>query len=683
MAVAFFHTVLLVYRKGLFMLHCTSSYLTVVLLAASLARHSHAQFATVIDVPADIPSIESMTTIDSNTQVNLFDGGSIGDFVHAGNSDGTITNVEVNIFGGTVGRNFQAFSNSTVNIRGGVFDIQMRSGSTDGSSENVHINMSDGVLSSSEIYGGSTFKMSGGRVRDLEALDGSVVEISDGFFSGWLEANFGSVVTVTGGSVGQVGSSGLLIVRDGGNATVSGGSVRFSVSSNGSLMFSGGRVSRGSIVHSDSSLTLSGGVIDESFQALSDSHVELQGGEFKLDGVPVSGVVNLPGGSILTGTLADGSAFALSSVRSGGPNPSNPSGGGDYIADGTLTLTQHVLPPLASETIVVPSVSPPTGLRKNEILSLQAGGALGDNFTAVDSEILIDGGSVGGNMELVRGSLTLSSGTIGDTTNIHQWSVFRIDGGSVGIDMQARSGSTVSLSSGSIGSDMELLSSTLIMSGGTIGRDLSAESASKVRISGGSISRDFVATQSVVEVSGGTLRELLARDGSQVRISGGSVDRDVVARQSVVEVSGGTLTELFVGSGSTVTLSGGLLGTSGSSLRASADAVVHVIGREFVIDGVDITESLPFGQQVRITDWSESIAGTLTDGNSFRFVQALSLRDRFGLSPDTLVTVTLVPEPSCLVIAVGVWVTALASRRRELTRCVRPIHRSSQIHPAP
>ena len=89
---------------------------------------AQAQFDTVINLPdtdgtnpAEFSgdSIGNNGQIFSSTQLNLSDGGSIGDGFEAGDSSGSSINVEVNISGGTVGNAFGAFTGSVVNISGG------------------------------------------------------------------------------------------------------------------------------------------------------------------------------------------------------------------------------------------------------------------------------------------------------------------------------------------------------------------------------------------------------------------------------------------------------------------------------------------------------------------------------------------------------------------------------------
>ena len=77
------------------------------------------------------PTFLDGDVLNSNSQLNIFEGGSIfsGFFTgvfFAGPSDGTGSNIEVNISGGSVGTDFNAFSGSTVNISSGNVDDDFR-----------------------------------------------------------------------------------------------------------------------------------------------------------------------------------------------------------------------------------------------------------------------------------------------------------------------------------------------------------------------------------------------------------------------------------------------------------------------------------------------------------------------------------------------------------------------------
>ncbi len=86
-------------------------------LVVLISSHSIvcASFTTVLNVPPQV----APTSIDSDTQLNLSSGGSLLPFFSSGNVDGSSTNIEVNISGGTVGHHFFAYAGSTVNVSGG------------------------------------------------------------------------------------------------------------------------------------------------------------------------------------------------------------------------------------------------------------------------------------------------------------------------------------------------------------------------------------------------------------------------------------------------------------------------------------------------------------------------------------------------------------------------------------
>ncbi|TWU25972.1 beta strand repeat-containing protein [Bythopirellula polymerisocia] len=97
---------------------------------------ANAQFTSIINLPPDtLPS-----TIRSNTQINLREGGYIRSNFQVGSNFTLNANVEVNVMGGTVGYSLEALRGSTVNISGGYFQSGIKA--TYGSS----INISGGVL---------------------------------------------------------------------------------------------------------------------------------------------------------------------------------------------------------------------------------------------------------------------------------------------------------------------------------------------------------------------------------------------------------------------------------------------------------------------------------------------------------------------------------------------------------
>ena len=138
---------------------------------------ARAQFTTVLNIPPS-PNIGNSQSIGSNTQISLSDNGSIGTFFNAGATNGSSTNIEVNVSGGTVGDSFHANAGSEVNVRDGKLGrfFRANSGST--------INLSGGQISYGFDAGaGSTVNLSGGTVGELfDALSGSSFNIFGGEF---------------------------------------------------------------------------------------------------------------------------------------------------------------------------------------------------------------------------------------------------------------------------------------------------------------------------------------------------------------------------------------------------------------------------------------------------------------------------------------------------------------------
>src|SRR5262245_14186015 len=76
---------------------------------------AHAQWTTMINVPP----VEAPTSIGSDTQLNVGDGGIVYATFWAGAADGSSTNVEVNLDGGRFWSGIQAYHGATVNLNRG------------------------------------------------------------------------------------------------------------------------------------------------------------------------------------------------------------------------------------------------------------------------------------------------------------------------------------------------------------------------------------------------------------------------------------------------------------------------------------------------------------------------------------------------------------------------------------
>lgn len=342
-----------------------------VVRAASMA---HADFATIINVPPDVPP----TVISSNTQVNV--GGALGDRVDAGSSSGTSTNIEVNIRG-MVGNDFDAFSGSTINLFSGFIGISFdaRAGShfnMSGGSTGVgftawngsEVVLTEGQLGQLVAYAGSTVTVHGGSIGNTSSTMGQAVGAFSGpavlnLLGGHVTHSFDvrehGVVNMSGGRQGA-----LLHAYPGSILNISGGTVGASAQIEGELNFSGGFLDSNVDARAGSDVTISGGVVGPGFQAHSGSSVTLSGGEliyeldaeanasveligseFLLDGAPIPGLaVGVPfvlpdRGGVLSGVFATGQSFDFELVAT-----SNVFNRDYFDAQAVLTLTLVFLP---------------------------------------------------------------------------------------------------------------------------------------------------------------------------------------------------------------------------------------------------------------------------------------------------------------------------------------------------
>jgi hypothetical protein len=350
----------------------------------------------------------------------------------------------------------------------------------------------------------------GGQVgHNLRANDGSIVNISGGNVGLLMFANGGSEVNISGGNIGSI------------NGALVGSFVAFA---NSDVTISGGTVGDGLEALSGSRVRISGGTVGREFNAESGSNVEFAGGEFRLDGAEFTGEVitlkhSVNRASVLTGTLADGSAFVFS-----------PLGGsfGDSLDGVTLTRVPVPAVDLTPQIVNTQVTDGPSGLRAGQTLTVQTGGKLLNNFAAVDATLNVDGGTLGRNTEVVGSVVNISGGSVSDWFYAYSGSEVNITGGSVGFRFEAFD-STVNISDGSVGSNLIVhVGSEANVTGGHVG-SIWTEAGSKVTVSGGYIG------------TGGNLNfSLAANAGSEVQITGGAIGFAFSARAgSNVELVGG------------------------------------------------------------------------------------------------------------------------------------------------
>lgn len=221
-------------------------------------------FETVVNLPEDFFSNEVPEFFGSNTQINVSQGAAVtssfssGPFLTGlGSSDGSVNNVEVNIVGGfVIGATFNA--GSTLNV------------------------FSTAPNNNLATISGGVVNVFGGRVDNLSIRSGSEVNVFGGLFSSGV------------GLFGRPFNTGILTT-----VNVFGGvfESEFSAQPLGSV-------------------TVGGGVFNDAFTASGDSNLEFLGTEFFLDDQLIAlslgeSFALTARDATLSGTFADGSAFSF------------------------------------------------------------------------------------------------------------------------------------------------------------------------------------------------------------------------------------------------------------------------------------------------------------------------------------------------------------------------------------
>jgi len=460
--------------------------------------------------------------LGSNSQLNLFDGGEIRRSFSAGPPDGTGSNIEVNIFGGTVGDFFNAFSGSTVNISGGVFGSDFRA------------------------ISGSTVNISGGEF----LLNGSAVSGVGfgGVFTGVLEDGSVFIFASEAGDEFALGTTTLQ-------------SAPVAPSSNPGVLFSGA-FTKG--VRAGETLTVTGdGVLGDNFAVVGGT-LDIEGGSVG-EGLEVAfGEVNISGGSVGVSPIVFSqsmSSFAGSTV-----NISGGSVGSFFEANSGSTVN-----------ISGGSVGEFFDANFGSAVNI-SGGTVGRRFGAdFGSTVNISGGSVGEEFFAdSRSTVTISGGTVGEEFDAFDGSTVTISGGTVGDLFFANTNSAITISGGSVGERFEAFESTVHVSGGIVGSGFEGN-RSEVHISGGIVGEGFEAFRSTVNISGGIVGKRFETFLGMVNVSGGSVGSGFEATAGVINISGGTIGDSFSAlNGSTVNLFVSDISIDGTDLGLTLGETIEI-----------------------------------------------------------------------------------------------------------
>jgi len=531
---------------------------------------------------------------------------------------------------------------------GGTLGWNFDAGSPAGTSFNVEVNVSGGSI---PLY--------------FDAYNGSTINIYEGSIEKLFDAHNGSTVNVFGGSLGEM----------------------FSALSGSVVNISGGNFGRIFRARPNSEVNISGGSFGDRIETHAGSTVELLGGNFQVDGELIGGLgsvgnlvqFNLPDGSVLSGTLSNGTAFAFS-------NQDDDDFRSESIADGTIYLNATDLPPVGPPIVTLPDDALPVSIRAGQTLVVNNGGVVGDNFN-VDwgGTVIVDGGQLGNNFEAVGAHVTILDGTVERHFDAFYGSTVDIMGGTVGASFDASNGSVVNISGGYVERYFTAKSGSVVnITGGTISDSFEALGGSVVNVSGGSVGYSIgdpagggigARDGSTVNVSGGTIRGLAAYQNSILNITGGAVEHGIgayfnsninisggafdggfsvfndstinvssdvimsgdctVQYGSILNLRGGTLANgVRVRNGGVANISGGIANTQSrvhgesrinlsggavDSLYAYDNGEIDIFGSQFILDGIDITALLTTNVAFPIADRDVSLTGLLADGSAFSF----------------------------------------------------------------
>ena len=386
-----------------------------------------ALFDTVINLPEDRPSISGSVGNDSGdltptTQLNVASGGSVGRLFNA------FSGSEVNISGGSVNPAFNAFPGSEVNISGGSVGpaFNARTGS--------EVNISGGVIGRGfNAESGSDVELIGGEfILNGVPYSGSTITLGDDdVFTGTLSdgsafvfsplvADTLSGVTLTAAPLPAPVTTLQTVTTD-----LSGG--LSGLRAGQELTLQAGGVLRDNFAVVDATLNIQDGVVGSGVEA-ARGKVTISGGSVGDDFEAFSGsVVTISGGSV-------GDAF-------------------EAFSGSVVTIS---------------------------------GGSVGDAFDAnAGSEVTISSGNVGRFFAALSGSkVTISGGSVSIFLSAFSGSEVTISGGSVGIGFNAFSGSLVNISGGSVGSVVAHSDSVVTISGGSVGGRFEVEASSEVNLLG-------------------------------------------------------------------------------------------------------------------------------------------------------------------------------------------------------
>ncbi len=595
-----------------------------------------AQFTTIINVPEDQPTISGQ--LGSDTQLNLSDGGWIGGTLRAGNSDGSSSNIELNLNGGYSESPIYLYNNSSANITAGDFSIITAYTSSS-------IDISGGSVNGSlVIQNGSSANISGGYVPILAAQVGSSVNLhasqfyidgelvtgldtigditslnvpndsrlavlfSDGNISHFYKAGASSiaddtltltrtasptyspVINLPADPAPQNAYPGQIVnINDGGalgyrfyaldaQINLDGGSIdeRFTADAGTVVTINSGELGRNATFYENTTLNLNGGQVNANFTAGAGSTINLN------DGYIASNFEALPGSTL---NIAGGDINNNAAAHEG--STVNFIGSRFYIAGQPVTGLQNVGDSMAIDL---------SGYNAKGITAILADGSV-EQFNNMQSSF---------QAPLANFNVVLSE-------PLNAPSVINIPNDPAPKGLYP--GQTLNLYDGGSLSGIHMVESTMNIHGGYVASLLSAEIDSTVNITGGEVVRLTAAYRTTVNISDANVHYVDASgDGTSVTISSGEFTSIEARSGSLIDISGGDIGSITGESGTPDTVFNLRGGHISGEIEGHSSSVFNIYGGEFYYNGLPVQGLDNIGDSVTLDLYNNQLVATLSDG---------------------------------------------------------------------
>lgn len=671
--------------------------LSMAFLTVATSETANAQFDNVINSPPTV--IGNFFELESNTQLNVFEGGLVGGGLDVGSRTGDSSNVELNVMGGEIGLFMRVNDGGTANIFGGEIGPFVVVGSLG------ELNISDGnFMGGMTIETNGEVSISGGRFGDsagnasigLSALD-ATLNISGGVFGDEI-----GVGTISGGTATSE------IIMQGSDFKIDGlpididNPIDLAENQNFTMTLSDGspffastedsdRLINLSLIATDvppvtaSEITIDGetadipsglrsgqtlnlladGTLPVNFTAI-ESILNIQGGNVGLNFDVVNSELNQTGGrverncSVFGNSVANLSGGVQEDITIGNKAIANVNGAtvDTLIANSGSTINLMAgwgtIEANAGSLVTMTDGGPFAIEFESGSTGQINGGFIAGLDVATGSDVTLQGG------EFLLNGLPLDDPSIASlndqdsvlTGTLEDGSVFILPGITNDINSLQLDSTSVPTNNQEqffindaqdIAPENLRAGQSLTLTGqGALPNNLVAANAD-INITGGT-AETIRSAFSTIFVSGGSTDAIRGYQGTSVTMVAGDVAWNLVAPGCSFDICGGSVSQLlFVTPGGTAEISGGEFP---GIVTLQSNGAINLSGTEFSVDGRPI-DGLVKDVPMLITQRDVQLSGTLADGSSFKFFLApAQITDPFPMfnssfDPNAALTVTL------------------------------------------